>query len=407
MALEKKSKTLTEQMRQYMLARSPQVTPNNPTSSGWSASKIREYQWKPSDILFTYLDGVEGNLVAYVNEMITFGNTNETAINDETSRAKSAESTLQSKINSEANTRLVNDKELQTNIDSESTRAVAKENQLDKKIGTTKSDIIGNSEDDKSVDTINGARAYADYQAANAKTYAKEYTDGRETAIRKDVTTNANDITALRARATKDEALIDTKMTQSSFVGSDGKILGTKLPSYVDDVLEYSSKLNFPKSGETGKIYVATDNNRQYRWSGSQYIQISESLALGYTQETAYSGYEGKQNRESIDSLKTRVTSVENKASANETDIAKKQDKLVSGTNLATINGYDLTKGGNIKVVTELGQIDSALNSTSENAIQNKAVVAGISATDMVNSKNYVPTLEARSDGLYLVFKTV
>lgn len=344
-----------------------------------------------------------------MNEVIELGNDNETAIGNEASRAEIAESTLQSNIDKEASTREENDGVLQSNIDSENARAVAKEAELDKKIDTTKSDIIGEPTDDKSIDTINGARAYADYQMANTKSYAKEYTDGRETAVRKDVTTNANDITALKARATKDEALIDTKMTQSSFVGSDGKILGTRLPSYVDDVLEYSSKSTFPNSGETGKIYIAKDTNRQYRWSGSQYIQISESLALGYTPETAYSGYEGKQDREDIDSLENRVTSVENKASTNESDIAKKQDKLVSGTNLATINGYDLTKGGNLKIEggSGTGQIDSALSSTSENAIQNKAVVAGISATDVVNSKNYVPTLEARSDGVYLVFKTV
>ena len=71
----------------------------------------------------------------------------------------------------------------------------------------------------------------------------------------------------------------------------------------------------------------------------------------------------------------------------------------------------DLAKqiGTNADDINELKNkpIDSALSSTSENAIQNKAVVTGISATDVVNSKSYVPTLEARSDGLYLVFKTV
>ena len=72
-----------------------------------------------------------------------------------------------------------------------------------------------------------------------------------------------------------------------------GKIPSTQLPSYVDDVLEYSSLSAFPATGETGKIYVATDTNKTYRWSGSAYIEISPSLALGTTSSTAYRGDRG------------------------------------------------------------------------------------------------------------------
>lgn len=50
----------------------------------------------------------------------------------------------------------------------------------------------------------------------------------------------------------------------------------------------------FPNPGEDGKIYVAEDTNRQYRWSGSQYVEISASLALGETESTAYRGDRGK-----------------------------------------------------------------------------------------------------------------
>lgn len=65
------------------------------------------------------------------------------------------------------------------------------------------------------------------------------------------------------------------------------------LPSYVDDVLEYSSKSAFPANGEVGKIYVSTDTNLTYRWSGSTYTEISPSLALGETSSTAYAGNKG------------------------------------------------------------------------------------------------------------------
>lgn len=73
-----------------------------------------------------------------------------------------------------------------------------------------------------------------------------------------------------------------------------GKVPTSQLPSYVDDVLEYSSQSAFPATGETGKIYVDTATNKTYRWSGSQYVEISPSLALGETSATAYRGDRGK-----------------------------------------------------------------------------------------------------------------
>jgi hypothetical protein len=75
---------------------------------------------------------------------------------------------------------------------------------------------------------------------------------------------------------------------------SNGKVPSSQLPSYVDDVLSYASQSAFPATGETGKIYIAEDTNKTYRWSGSVYAEISESLALGETSSTAYRGDRGK-----------------------------------------------------------------------------------------------------------------
>jgi len=75
---------------------------------------------------------------------------------------------------------------------------------------------------------------------------------------------------------------------------SDGKVPSSQLPSYVDDVLEYASTSAFPATGESGKIYIALDTNKTYRWSGTSYVEISASLALGETSSTAYRGDRGK-----------------------------------------------------------------------------------------------------------------
>lgn len=86
---------------------------------------------------------------------------------------------------------------------------------------------------------------------------------------------------------------------------ANGKVPSSQLPSYVDDVLEgyiSSDAVTFYKDSEkssaytpeTGKIYVDLTNNKTYRYSGSKYIVISETLALGETSATAYRGDRGK-----------------------------------------------------------------------------------------------------------------
>lgn len=77
-------------------------------------------------------------------------------------------------------------------------------------------------------------------------------------------------------------------------LGSDGKVPSSQLPSFVDDVQEYPTRDDFPETGQDGIIYVAEDTNLTYRWSGSAYVEISPSLALGETASTAYRGDRGK-----------------------------------------------------------------------------------------------------------------
>lgn len=73
-----------------------------------------------------------------------------------------------------------------------------------------------------------------------------------------------------------------------------GIIPSAQLPSYVDDVIEVDTFSNLPGTGESGKIYIVQDTNLTYRWSGTDYVEISKSLALGETSSTAYPGDKGK-----------------------------------------------------------------------------------------------------------------
>lgn len=73
----------------------------------------------------------------------------------------------------------------------------------------------------------------------------------------------------------------------------DGKVPATELPSYVDDVVEYPLASDFPVPGESGKIYVATETNLTYRWSGTQYIQIGgQDLSQYYTKDESDAKFE-------------------------------------------------------------------------------------------------------------------
>lgn len=65
-----------------------------------------------------------------------------------------------------------------------------------------------------------------------------------------------------------------------------GKVPTAQLPSYVDDVLEFADLASFPVSGETGKIYVAIDTGKTYRWTGSVYVEISPSEVNSVNSQT-------------------------------------------------------------------------------------------------------------------------
>ncbi len=71
---------------------------------------------------------------------------------------------------------------------------------------------------------------------------------------------------------------------------STGKVPSAQLPPYVDDVLDYVNLAGFPGTGETGKIYIATDTNKIYRWTGAVYTEVSAPNAGTVTSVAFTSG---------------------------------------------------------------------------------------------------------------------
>ena len=104
-----------------------------------------------------------------------------------------------------------------------------------------------------------------------------------------------NEIENVRAEiALKLDASLKGTANGVAELDANGKVLTSQLPSFVDDVIEAENFAVLPNEGETGKIYVTLDDNKTYRWSGSAYVEISASLALGETDSTAYRGDRGK-----------------------------------------------------------------------------------------------------------------
>lgn len=171
-------------------------------------------------------------------------------------------------------------------------------------------------------------------------------------------------------------------------LGADGKVPSGQLPSYVDDVLEFENKASLPAKGETGKIYVAKDTNLTYRWSGSAYVEISASLAIGETSSTAYAGDKGK-------ALAVRVTAVEGKASTNESNISSVGTRVTNlengtkaagkATKLATVRKISIA--GDATGITDFdGSADKTINLT----LANSGVAAGTYSAVAVDAKGRV-----------------
>lgn len=313
------------------------MTPNNPTSAGWSASKIREYQWKPSDILFTYLDSVEGTLVVYVNECIEASNTNEVAIATEKTRSEVKETMLQSNIDAEVARAKNKESELKsytdTSVGAEKARAVAEEDKIANNL-TSEADRAKNVESGLDARVSNVEGKIPNQASATNQLADKEYVDNAVSTVAASFRGTVESIYALQS--------LQGDVNDYAFLIVTDQATGTK--QY--DRYVYSEE----KSSKTGNWkFEYTLNNSGF--TDSQWGSINSGVTEDLVEQIGT-------NANDINTLKNKP-------------------------------------------------IDSALSSTSENAIQNKAVVAGISATDVVNSKSYVPTLEARSDGLYLVFKTV
>lgn len=149
-----------------------------------------------------------------------------------------------------------------------------------------------------------GALDVTDNAVTNNFVTAVSETDGK-IKVSRAVPTIANIDGLTTALGNKLEKSLKGAASGLAELDATGKVPAAQLPSYVDDVIEaYKSGADFYEdsahtaakkiTGESGKIYVDLHTNVTYRWSGTAYVEISASLALGETSSTAYRGDRGK-----------------------------------------------------------------------------------------------------------------
>lgn len=207
------------------------------------------------------------------------------------------------------------------------------------------------------------------------------------TALSSDITLTAADVGAIATTAKGANSGV-------AELDANGKVPAAQLPSYVDDVLEYSAKSSFPATGETGKIYIDTSDNKTYRWSGSIYVEISESLALGVTSSTAYYGDKGKTAYDH-----SQVTSGNpHNVTASDVGLGNVGNFLAVST--AANQGLDTTKQQNAR-----NNINIASSATTvKSATTNNTVVTGMS-TSSASGKNFY-TYSAANERLTINFQS-
>lgn len=184
-------------------------------------------------------------------------------------------------------------------------------------------------------------------------------------------------------------------------LGTDGKVLTSQLPSYVDDVIEgYKSGADFYEdsahtaakkiTGESGKIYVDLHTNVTYRWSGTAYVEISASLALGETASTAYRGDRGA------------IAYTHSQAAHARTD--------ATATAGSTTNGNIKINGTETKVYTHPAYTpkDSGLYKITVDATGHVSAVAAVAKSDItalgIPGSGYThPTHTAHAAGIYKI----
>lgn len=90
--------------------------------------------------------------------------------------------------------------------------------------------------------------------------------------------------------------------------------------------------------------------------------------------------------------VSSKAVNIDLSGYATTSDLSNKQDTLVSGTNIKTINNQSLLGSGNIDIQAG-GTVDTAMSDTSENAVQNKIIKAYVDSMILTSTDDDAGTV--------------
>lgn len=338
--------------------------------------------------LLSYATSSESVEMTDGTDLQTKADSIDKAISDETTRAKNAESDLDSKkIN-------------KTTVATSSTLGLVKSG-TDITVDSSGNVSVNDNSHNHTVSNISDLTATASelnvLDGITATTTELNYIDGVTSNIQTQLDgKSSNGHTHDDRYYTETE--MDTKLNaklNTSLKGSvnglaeldeNGKVPSSQLPSYVDDVIEgYYYNSNFytdsahtiEVTGETGKIYIDLSTNKTYRWSGSAFVVISETLALGETSSTAYRGDRGK-----IAYDHSQTAHAPSNAQANQNAFS---NVLVGSINIAANTPTDtltLVAGSNITITPDATNDKITISSTGTGSGTDTKVTQTLTISD-------------------------
>lgn len=163
---------------------------------------------------------------------------------------------------------------------------------------------------------------------------------------------------------------INQKVDTNYLFDDKGVIKSSLLPGFVDDIVEgilSNDGIFLPsKAGSevavSGKLYVDINTKKTYRWSGSSYVLISESLALGVVSGTAYEGSAGKALEERVKALEEKTP----EGGGSSSDIEELKTSLNALEDLVDKNHSELKS--DIKILdVEVDALDKKVDALSSN----------------------------------------
>ena len=281
-------------------------------------------------------------------------------------------------------------------------QSVTKDNIIEK-FGTIGFSINGGGSGGGAVSSVNGQTGDVVITATSLGAITKADADTLY-ASKSDLNSKAN-ISTVEALSTEVAANRTATTALTSKVNEDSE----KIASLNTEMANKANSADVPTNTQftnlAGEVANKADKTSVYTKA-----EADEKFATNVELNHVKAELATKADTSSLNALKSEITGLATKEEladyqpigdyATTTQLNSKQDTLVSGQNIKTINGQSVIGEGNIDI-TEGGTIDSELSTDSENAVQNKVITNALNDKASKTELSNVSTSKADKADVY------